>query len=172
MLFIIPSSKFSCRSTLPAALHLWFVCPRPLYLYVCSSHTCVTSSMNPPNALTEAHLSLPNQLCIWTAAQQHSCWLCCAFFSSMTVPWLMSNLWCSCFSLLLPWLTLACLLALYWGPWLGISAIFFFIMRCLLFLLSLCSLCSFYALCSVSYSHSTTLFHVPNGGSSLFRNVS
>lgn len=149
-------------------------------LFVPGHSTCMSVALThvwlrpwtPPNALTEAHLSLPNQLCIWTAAQQHSCWLCCAFFSSMTVPWLVSNLWCSCFSLLLPWLTLACLLALYWGPWLGISAIFFFIMRCLLFLLSLCSLCSFYALCSVSYSHSTALFHVPNGGSSLFRNVS
>lgn len=54
----------------------------------------------------------------------------------------------------------------------GFQLFFFFIMRCLLFLLSLCSLCSFYALCSVPYSHSTALFHVPNGGSSLFKNVS
>lgn len=98
----------------------------------------------------------------------------CFFSTSMTVPWLVSNFWCSCFSLLLPSLTLVCLLAFYWDPCLGILALIsFFILRWLPFLLSLCSLCSFYALYSaVPYSHSITLFHVPNGSSSLFKNVS
>ena len=47
--------------------------------------------------------------------------------------------------------------------------IVFFTLRCLLFLLPLCSLCSHYTLCSaVPYSHSIALFHVPNDCSSPF----
>lgn len=47
--------------------------------------------------------------------------------------------------------------------------IVFCTLRCLLFLLPLCCLCSRYALCSaVPYSHRVALFHVPNDCSSLF----
>lgn len=89
------------------------------------------------------------------------------FPASMTILWLTSNSQCSCLSLLLPLLSLACLLPPYQG--LCISALYCFlhsevpsVFAAFVFSLSCYTPCS-----AVSYSHGVAVFHVPNDCSSL-----
>lgn len=162
--FSLPS-EFKITNTFPAALQPRLVTRHssPGLWWRARAALCFARRWSPHHL--RAHLSLPNPRAAFFLAV-----LC--FFCQLV--------WPSCGW----WVTHSALVLLCYFPYCSWCAswplirvlvygfllfIVFSTLRCLLFLLPLCSLCSCYTLCSaVPYSHGIALFHVPNDCSSLF----